>query len=83
MCRLVRAQSPLPSDPVDTDRIQGEGAVRLYVKAEEVLQILMVQGCVTLVPMEAEAVGDPEIARHPDGSRDSAEDGDQAQEGEQ
>ncbi len=58
----LRAEPPPPADPVDPDWVYGQGAITVDVEAEEVLLVHVVEGRERLVPVIAEAVGDPQIA---------------------
>src|SRR2546421_1732971 len=83
MCRRVRAQCPFPADSVDAYRVHGQGTVGLDVQAEKMFEVLVVLGCVPLCSVQAKAVGDPEVARHPYHSSDATHQEQQAEESDQ
>ena len=83
MCGRVRARCPLPADPVDAYRIDGQVTVGLEVQTKDMLEVLVVLGSVELCSVQAEAVGDPEVALHPHHSSDATHQEDQAEKGDQ
>ncbi|MGH3601701.1 MAG: hypothetical protein ACRDQH_15730 [Pseudonocardiaceae bacterium] len=83
MCRRVRAQCPLPADPIDAYRIHSQGTIGLDVQTEKMLKVLVVLGCVILCSVQAKTVGNPEVAGHPHHPPDATHQEEHAEEGDQ
>jgi hypothetical protein len=80
MGRIVGTHSPLPGHPVHRDGVHREDAVGPDVKTEKMLEVLVVQGGVSLVPVQTETVRGPQVSRHPHGSANATEQADEAEE---